>query len=129
MIKGEFLLCSYSVVIGFTDYEVSMRIVISIHTFKRIDLGREVSLMNILLWLILGALSGWIASMIMGTNNQQGLFTDIILGVVGAMVGGFSMGFFGAQGVTGFNLYSILVSVLGAVILIAIGRALSPQIA
>lgn len=80
--------------------------------------------MNILLWLILGLLAGWIASMIMGTNSQQGMLMDIVLGVVGAFVGGFLMNLFGAPGVTGFNMYSIVVSILGAVALIWLGRAL-----
>lgn len=78
--------------------------------------------MGIILWIILGALSGWIASMIMGTNAKQGLGMDIVMGIVGAVVGGFLMELFGQQGVTGFNLYSILVAVLGAVVVIYIGR-------
>jgi uncharacterized membrane protein YeaQ/YmgE (transglycosylase-associated protein family) len=80
--------------------------------------------MNILLWLILGLLAGWIASMIMGTNSQQGMLMDIVLGVVGAFVGGFLMNLFGAPGVSGFNMYSIVVAVLGSVALIWLGRAL-----
>lgn len=80
--------------------------------------------MDILLWIILGALAGWIASMIMKTNAQQGLVMDIVLGIVGAVVGGFLMNFFGAPGVEGFNLYSLIVAVGGAVILLFIGRAL-----
>jgi uncharacterized membrane protein YeaQ/YmgE (transglycosylase-associated protein family) len=81
--------------------------------------------MNFLIWIVLGALSGWIASMIMKTNAQQGLFMDIILGIIGAVVGGFLMNMFGAPGVTGFDLYSILVSIFGAVVLLFIGRALT----
>lgn len=80
--------------------------------------------MNILLWLILGLLAGWIASMIMGTNSQQGMLMDIVLGVVGAFVGGFLMNLFGAPGVSGFNMYSIVVAILGSVALIWLGRAL-----
>lgn len=79
--------------------------------------------MDILLWIIFGAIVGWIASVIMKTNSQQGLLGDIILGVIGALVGGFVMNLFGNSGVTGFNLYSILVSVLGAVLVIFAGRA------
>lgn len=81
--------------------------------------------MNIILWVIFGAIAGWIASLIMKTNQSQGLLMDILLGVIGAVVGGFVMNFFGASGVTGFNLYSLLVAVLGAVILIGIGRAIT----
>lgn len=78
--------------------------------------------MEILLWIVLGALAGWIASIIMRTDSQQGLGMDIVMGMIGAVVGGFLMGLFGQQGVTGFNLYSILVAVLGAIVVIYIGR-------
>lgn len=78
--------------------------------------------MEIVLWIVLGALAGWIASIIMRTDAQQGLGMDIIMGMIGAVVGGFLMGLFGQQGVTGFNLYSILVAVLGAIVVIYIGR-------
>lgn len=80
--------------------------------------------MNILLWIILGFLSGWVASIVMGNDARQGTMTDIILGVVGALVGGFVMSLFGAPGVTGFNIYSILVATLGAIALIWLGRVL-----
>lgn len=78
--------------------------------------------MNILLWLLLGLIAGWLASVVMKTDNRQGPIGDIIMGVIGAVVGGFVFSFFGAQGVTGFDLYSILVATLGAIILIWIGR-------
>lgn len=77
--------------------------------------------MNILLWIVLGALAGWIASLIM--KSEQGLITDIIVGIVGAFIGGFLFTQFGAQGVTGFNLPSILVAIVGAVVLLAILKA------
>lgn len=80
--------------------------------------------MGIIIWLIFGALVGWIASMIMGTNSQQGLFTDIIVGIIGAFIGGWIANYFGEAGVTGFNLYSFVVAILGAIVLIAIVRAL-----
>ncbi|OGH27861.1 MAG: hypothetical protein A3C27_00180, partial [Candidatus Levybacteria bacterium RIFCSPHIGHO2_02_FULL_39_36] len=67
--------------------------------------------MSILLWIIFGALAGWLASVIMKTNTQQGLLMDIVLGIVGAVVGGFVMSIFGQPGVTGFNIYSIIVAV------------------
>jgi uncharacterized membrane protein YeaQ/YmgE (transglycosylase-associated protein family) len=73
---------------------------------------------NIILWIIFGALAGWIASLIMGTNRQQGCLMDIVVGVVGAFLGGLVFSLFGGQGVTGFNIYSLLVAVLGAVILL-----------
>lgn len=80
--------------------------------------------MGIILWIIFGALVGWIASMIMGTNAEQGLLTDIIVGIIGAFIGGWLASYFGEAGITGFNLYSFVVAILGAVILIAIVHAL-----
>lgn len=78
--------------------------------------------MSIIIWIIFGGLVGLVASMIMGGTN--GLLLNIILGVVGASVGGWIMDFFGKGGVSGFNIYSFLVALLGAVVLIAIVRAL-----
>ena len=79
--------------------------------------------MGILLTLILGALAGAIASVIMKSTN--GIAMDIILGIVGAFVGSFIMNAFGASGTNGFNVYSLLVAVLGAVIVIGLGRTLT----
>jgi uncharacterized membrane protein YeaQ/YmgE (transglycosylase-associated protein family) len=76
--------------------------------------------MNIILWIILGAAAGWIADMIM--ESSHGMLEDIILGVIGAFVGGFILNFFGQPGVTGFNIYSLIVAVVGAVVLIFLGR-------
>jgi len=76
--------------------------------------------MGILLMIILGAIAGFIASYVMRSSN--GIFMDIILGIVGALVGGILMGFFGQSGVTGFNLYSLVVSVVGAIVVIALAR-------
>jgi len=76
--------------------------------------------MEFLIWIVFGALAGWIASMIMKTNGQQGLLLDIVVGIIGAVLGGWIMNMFGAQGVEGFNLYSFLVAILGAVVLLAI---------
>ncbi len=78
--------------------------------------------MNFLLWIVLGFVAGWLASMFMGTNARQGAIGDIILGVIGALIGGFVMNLFGAPGVTGFNFYSLFVAFLGAVVLIWLGR-------
>ncbi|MHB8362277.1 MAG: GlsB/YeaQ/YmgE family stress response membrane protein [Patescibacteria group bacterium] len=79
--------------------------------------------MNIVTWIILGLIAGWLASMV--SKGSGGIIMDIVLGIIGAFVGGFVMNLFGASGVTGFNLYSVLVAFIGAVILIAIGRAFS----
>lgn len=80
--------------------------------------------MNIILWIIFGALAGWIASLIVKTNKQQGFLLDVLVGIVGAFLGGIIFGLFGASGVTGFNLYSILVAIVGAVVLLWIVKAL-----
>lgn len=77
--------------------------------------------MGILLWIVFGALAGWIASMIVRTD--QGLLLDIVVGIIGAVIGGFIFRAFGAAGVSGFNIYSLLVAILGAVVLLAIVKA------
>lgn len=79
--------------------------------------------MNFVLWIILGGLAGWLASII--TKSPMGILMDVLLGIVGAVVGGFLMSLIGQPGVTGFNVYSVLVSAVGAILLIWIGRVLS----
>ena len=76
--------------------------------------------MGILSWVIFGAIAGWIASIVMGRNEKQGCLMNIIVGVIGAALGGWVMSLFGYGDVTGFNLYSFGVAVLGAVILLFI---------
>lgn len=78
--------------------------------------------MGILLWIIFGALAGWIASIIMKTDSGQGTVSDIVMGIIGAVVGGFIMNLLGQSGVTGFNFYSLVVAVIGAIVVIKIGR-------
>lgn len=78
--------------------------------------------MGIILWVIFGALAGWIASAIMKSND--GVLMNIVIGIVGAVLGGWIMSLIGKGGVSGFNLYSLLVAIFGAVVLIAIVRAL-----
>lgn len=80
--------------------------------------------MGILLWILFGALVGWVASLIMKTDAEQSALANILIGIVGAVIGGWVMSIIGNTGVTGFNLYSFLVALLGSVILIAIVRAL-----
>lgn len=77
--------------------------------------------MELLAFLVLGALAGWIASMLMRT--PEGLLMDIVVGIIGAFVGGLVFNAFGSAGVTGFNVYSLVVSVIGSIILLAIVRA------
>ena len=79
--------------------------------------------MSIIAWIILGLAAGWIASIIMKTNSQQGIVTDIVLGILGALVGGFIFNTLGGSGLTGFNLYSLFVAVLGSILLISFRRA------
>ncbi len=79
--------------------------------------------MSIIAWIILGLLAGFIGSKLVNKSGE-GIFLDIILGIVGAIVGGFLFQQFGASGVTGLNLYSLLVAVVGAVIFLVIYHAL-----
>ena len=74
--------------------------------------------MSILVWIIFGAIAGWLAHLLTGRGG--GLITNIIVGIVGAFIGGFLMSFMGGGGVTGFNLYSFFVAVLGAVVLLVV---------
>lgn len=83
--------------------------------------------MGIIAWVILGALAGWIASMIMKTDAEQGAIANIVVGVVGALLGGFIVDMFGGESVTGLNLYSLLVSVAGAVVLLFFYKMLSKR--
>lgn len=80
--------------------------------------------MSIIGWLILGLISGFIASKIVNKSGQ-GVIVDIILGVVGAVVGGYLFSQFGAMGVTGFNLYSMFVAVIGAIVVLVIYHAIA----
>lgn len=78
--------------------------------------------MGIIIWLIIGGLIGWIASMIMGTNGQQGIILNVVVGIVGALIGGWLIGpLVGAGSINdGISIMSIIVSLIGAVILLAI---------
>jgi uncharacterized membrane protein YeaQ/YmgE (transglycosylase-associated protein family) len=78
--------------------------------------------MSILAWLILGLIAGFIGSKIVN-NSGEGMFLDIVLGIVGAIVGGFVFSAIGGRGITGFNLYSIIVAVVGSVIVLVIYHA------
>ena len=79
--------------------------------------------MSIIVWLILGLIAGFIASKIVN-NSGQGIFLDIVLGIVGAFVGGFLFSFFGAAPVTGFNIYSMFVAVIGAIVVLWLYHAI-----
>lgn len=79
--------------------------------------------MGLLAWIVLGALAGWLASIVMRTDAEQGAFMNVIVGIVGAVIGGFIMQMFGASGVSGFSLYSLLVAVGGAIVLLAVYKS------
>lgn len=80
--------------------------------------------MGILAWLVLGLIAGWLASTVMGSGGY-GLVGDIVVGILGAFIGGFVFSQFTTEGITGFNIWSIFVAFVGAVILIAILRLFS----
>lgn len=82
--------------------------------------------MSIIGWVIIGAVAGWLASLIMGTNARQGCLLNIVLGIIGAFVGGFVWGFIsGDDFVAEFSIGTLLIATLGAIIILAIYRALS----
>ncbi|MCC6335329.1 MAG: GlsB/YeaQ/YmgE family stress response membrane protein [Myxococcales bacterium] len=76
-------------------------------------------------WIILGGLAGWVASMIAGTNARMGMIANILVGILGAFVGGLVMSFIGGHGVTGFNLYSFGVALMGATITLFVARKIT----
>lgn len=83
--------------------------------------------MGIIGWVILGGLAGWVASKFVGTDKHQGLLGNIIAGIIGGVVGGWVFSLFGGVGVTGFNIWSFVVAVVGAVIVLSIWRAVSKK--
>jgi len=80
--------------------------------------------MSLLAWIILGLIAGFLASKIVN-NTGQGAILDIVLGIVGAVIGGWLFTTFGMAGLTGFNLYSVFVSMVGAVVLLVVYHAVS----
>jgi len=80
--------------------------------------------MGIISWIIVGAISGWLASGLAGSKEKKGCIFNIVLGIIGALLGGFIMNEFGKQGVTGFDLWSIFVATLGAIIILTIAKIL-----
>ncbi len=80
--------------------------------------------MSLITYIIFGGLVGWVASILMHTDAQQGILLNVLVGIVGAVLGTWLFGFFGvAGGVSGFNLGSFVVALIGAVVLIAIMKA------
>jgi len=85
----------------------------------------NIMLLDIVLWILFGALAGWVASMIMKTDAQMGAVANIVVGIVGAFIGGFLVRTLFGANVEGFNFMSLLVAILGAVILLAIVKAVT----
>lgn len=81
--------------------------------------------MNLIVWLVVGGLIGWVASMIMGTDGRQGIILNVVVGIVGAFLGGFFLsGTFGSSTINqgNFSVSGLIVSLLGAIALLAIVR-------
>ncbi|MBP9115706.1 MAG: GlsB/YeaQ/YmgE family stress response membrane protein [Acidimicrobiia bacterium] len=81
--------------------------------------------MGIIAWLVFGGLAGWVASMVMDTNKEQGIFLNIIVGIIGAAIGGFLMHVLGGEKTFEFNLSSFAVAVLGAIVLLFLVKLVS----
>ena len=84
--------------------------------------------MNTVIWLVVGGMIGWLASLVMGTDNRQGIILNVVVGIVGAVFGGwFLSGIFGVSTINqgDFSLNGLLVSFLGAVILLALAKLVS----
>jgi uncharacterized membrane protein YeaQ/YmgE (transglycosylase-associated protein family) len=79
--------------------------------------------MSILAWIVLGGIAGWIGSLLINKTGE-GLFRDILLGIVGAVIGGWVFAAIGSTGMTGFNLWSLFVAVVGSVIFLVLYHAL-----
>jgi uncharacterized membrane protein YeaQ/YmgE (transglycosylase-associated protein family) len=80
--------------------------------------------MSFLAWIVLGLLAGFIGSKIVNKSGE-GFFIDIILGIVGAVVGGWVFSIFGANGVTGLNFYSLVVAVIGSILFLVLYHAVA----
>lgn len=78
-------------------------------------------------WIVLGGLAGWVASMFVGTNRQQGLLGNVLAGVLGGVLGGWIFSYFGGAGVTGFNFGSFVVALVGAIVVLMIWKAISSR--
>ncbi|MCI2106674.1 MAG: GlsB/YeaQ/YmgE family stress response membrane protein [Intestinimonas sp.] len=79
--------------------------------------------MGIIGWIIIGALAGWVASIITGNDQRMGAGANIVVGIVGGFIGGMVMNLLGGSGITGFNVWSLFVAIIGAVLLLWITNA------
>jgi len=76
--------------------------------------------MSLITWIIFGGIVGWLASILMGKNGGMGILANILVGIIGAMVGGAIAGMIGLEGVSGFNVSSFIIAMAGSILLIAI---------
>ena len=83
--------------------------------------------MGILAWIVVGLIAGVLAKVIMPGDDPGGILVTLIIGIVGALVGGFVVQLLGGTGLTGFSIWSILVATLGAIILLAVYRLVAPR--
>lgn len=83
--------------------------------------------MSIIGWIIIGALAGWIASMLTGNSEKMGAGANILVGIIGGFIGGAVMNLLGGAGITGFNIWSLVVAVIGSVILLWIVNAIKKK--
>jgi uncharacterized membrane protein YeaQ/YmgE (transglycosylase-associated protein family) len=81
--------------------------------------------MHIIAWIVVGIIAGWLARMVVPGEGPGGIIGDLIIGVIGALIGGWIFRAFGHPGVTGFNAWSILVAFVGGVVLLLIIRAIT----
>ena len=82
--------------------------------------------MSILAWIVLGLIAGFLGSKVVD-NRGQGVLGDIVVGVVGAFLGGFMFNILGGIGITGFNLYSLFVAVIGSIVLLVVLNMVRPR--
>ena len=76
--------------------------------------------MGIISWIIIGGIAGWIGSMITNNSRKMGCMTNIVVGIIGSFIGGYVVNLFGGYGITGFNVWSLVVAVIGSVIFLSI---------
>ena len=80
--------------------------------------------MSIIVWIIFGAIAGWVASLIVSSDGNHSLVGDVVIGILGALIGGFIMTRIGGSGISGFNITSLLVAIFGSVVLLLVARTL-----
>src|SRR5579872_5733110 len=105
---------------------VPMSVALGLHAFISAETAEKEQehVMSIVAWILLGLVAGFIASKVVN-HSGEGFFLDIVLGIVGALVGGFAFNLFGATGVSGFNVWSLFVAVMGAIMVLVIKHAVT----